>query len=60
MRCTVPVYCVCATKTDQLLAEAPVDTVDELEAGIDESDILLPRYDREWFNNVSFRFQSVQ
>ena len=47
MRCTVPVYCVCATKADQLLAEAPVDTVDELEAGIDESDILLPRSDRE-------------
>ena len=49
-----------STMTDQLIAEAPVDTVDELEAGIDESDILLPRYDREWFNNVSFRFQSVQ
>ena len=40
-----------STKTDQpdqqLIAEAPVDTVDELEAGIDESDILLPRSDWE-------------
>ena len=36
-----------STMTDQLIAEAPVDTVDELEAGIDESDILLPRSDRE-------------
>ena len=32
---------------DQLIAEVPVDTVDELEAGIDERDILLPRSDRE-------------
>ena len=33
---------ICATKTDQLLAEAPVDIVDEFEAGIDEFDILSP------------------
>ena len=43
----MPVYCVCATKTDHLLAEALVDIVDDFEAGIDESDILLPRSDRE-------------
>ena len=36
-----------STMTDQLIAEAPGDTVDELEASIDESDILLPRSDRE-------------
>ena len=38
----VPTYCVCATKTDQLLAEAPVDIVDEFEVGIDEFGILSP------------------
>ena len=39
-----------STKTDQpdqLIAEAPGDTVDELEASIDESDILLSRSDWE-------------
>ena len=39
-----------STKTDQpdqLIAESPVDTVDEPDAGIDESDIRLPRSDRE-------------
>ena len=42
MRCTLPVYCVCTTNTDQLLAEAPVDIVDEFEVGIDEFGILSP------------------